>query len=110
MINRHYFETVVTEQLEIMERPARLTVHLSTGQEYGVRGLIAAHDEFVVLAVYGEGKDVQHTKSWQKQNSEQDPIVYDQVAVPYALIAFTHLNPRSTKGDDARTVTGFRPE
>ena len=113
MINRHYFETVLSQQLEIMEHPARLTVHLSTGVSYVVRALLSARDEYVILQVYGEGKDVRYSKRWQRNNPDKDTTIYDQVAVPYGVITLTHLTDRSTKGDDAQlmdadSVIGFR--
>ncbi len=55
-----------------MEQPVRLTLHLTTGEEY-----------------------------WQRENPTDDAVIFDQVCVPYELIAFTYLTARATKGDDA---------
>ena len=107
MIDRHYFEHVLPDQLALMERPARLTVHTNAGAEYIVHSLIAAHEPYVVLNVYGDGKSPQHSKRWQQAHPGQDPEVFDQVCIPYHSIALAHLTARTTKGDDRRVV-GFQ--
>ena len=113
MFNRHYFETVLSQQLEFMEHPARLTVQLNTGATYVVHALLAAHDQYVILRVYSDGKEARYGKSWQRSNPGKDAAIYDQVAIPYAIITMTHLTARSTKGDDAQNMDaesaiGFR--
>jgi hypothetical protein len=108
MIDRHYFEQVLPDQLKIMERPARLMLHTSTGAEYMVHSLVAGHEAYVILNVYGDGKPPQHSKPWQRANPGQDPEVFDQVCIPYSWIALTHLTARATKGDDERRVVGFQ--
>ena len=108
MIDRAYFEQVLPDQIRIMGRPPRLTIHLSSGDDYMVHALVAAHDAYVVLKVYGEGKLPQHSKRWQAENPDQDPEIFDQVCIPYGSIVHTHLTARSTKGDDARGLIGFQ--
>ena len=107
MLDRNYFEQVLPDQLRLIERPARLTLHLNTGDEYTVHALVAAHDAYVVLKVYGEGKPTQHSKRWQAENPTQDSEAFDQVCIPYSSIAFAHLTARTGAGD-SRKVTGFQ--
>ncbi len=107
MLNRAYFETVISDQLRLMERPSRLRIVLTNGEEYLVHALVAAHDDFVVLAVYSDGKAVEHSKKWQQQNPERDAEILDQIAVPYACIFMTQLTAKARKGDDAKAVIGF---
>ena len=110
MIDRHYFEQVLLEQVQLMERPVRMTVHLQTGSEYVVHSLFAGHDGYVILKVYpAKGKPPEHSKPWQTKNPNEDAAIYDQVCIPYALIASTLLTGRSTKGDEAQLLIGFRP-
>ena len=108
MLDRNYFESVVADQLRLMERPVRMTLHLTTGDEYMVHALVAAHDTYVVLKVYAKGKSPQHSKARQAANPGQDSEIFDQVSIPYTWIAFSHLTARSTKGDDARGLIGFQ--
>jgi len=109
MLDRKYFEEVLPEQIRLMERPVRLTVHLTSGEEYVVYALLAAHDPYVVLKVYGKGgKEPEHSKPWQKANPTQDAAIFDQVCVPYSCLAHAHLTARTTKGDDARVLIGFQ--
>ena len=107
MLDRTYFEHVLPEQIALMEKPVRLTLYLASGSEYQVHSLVAAHDTYVVLAVYGNAKAPTHTKPWQEAHGGQDASIYDQVCLPYAVIAHSHLTARATKGDDARQVIGF---
>ena len=108
MIDRRYFEEVLPDQLRLVEKPARLTIHLTDGTEHLVHSMVAAHDGYVVLKVYGDRKPPQHTKPWQAANPGADATIYDQIAVPYFTITSTSLTARSTRGDDARSVIGFR--
>ena len=85
-----------------------MTLHLNAGDEYIVLGLIAAHDSYVVLKVYTDGKIAKHTKRWQAENPSEDSAILDQVCIPYASIAFVHLTARSTKGHDADRLIGFQ--
>lgn len=110
MLDRNYFEQVLPDQLRVMERPVRMTLHLSTGDRYMVHALVAAHDHFVIVKVYTEGKPAQHSKRWQANNPNLDPEIFDQVSVPYHMIAFAYLTARSTKGDDARGLIGFQQD
>jgi hypothetical protein len=105
MLDQQYFDKVLPEELELMERPVRLTLHLYTGAEYMVHALIAAHPSYVVLKVYGSKEPPKHSKPWQAANPKQDAAVHDQVCIPYSFIAVAHLTARATKGDDA---LGFR--
>lgn len=107
MLNRKHFEEVLPEQLQHMERPVRLTVHVATGEEYEVHALVA-HDTYVVLRIYTKGDPTKHSKAWREANPTQDAIVYDEVCIPYESIAVAHLTARATKGDDARALTGFQ--
>ncbi len=66
-----------------------------------VHALVAGHETYVVLKVHGKGKPHEHTKRWQRENPTDDAVIFDQVCVPYELIAFTYLTARATKGDDA---------
>ena|SRR5579859_2991926 len=108
MIDRAYFEHVLPDQLRIMGRPARLTLHLAGGDEYMVHALVAAHDPYVILKVYSKGKLPQQSKRWQAENPDQDPDVFDQVCLPYGSIVHAHLTARATKGDDSQGVIGFQ--
>jgi len=108
MLDRKYFEDVLPDQIRLMEKPVHLAVHLADGSEHLVHSMLAAHDGYVVLKVYVEGKPPQHTKPWQAAHPEDDIEIFDQLAVPYAAIALTHLTARSTKGDDSRRVIGFQ--
>ena len=86
-----------------------MTLHLNTGDEYMVHGLIAAHDSYVALKVYTDGKVAKHTKLWKAENPSEDSAILDQVCIPYASITFVHLTARSTKGHDADRLIGFQP-
>ena len=108
MLDRKYFEGVLPDQLRLMERPVRLTVHTTTGEEYAVHALVAAHDAYVVLKVYGKEKAPKHSKPWREANPTQDATILDQVCIPYSAIAMAHLTARTTEGDDARTLIGLR--
>jgi len=107
MFDRAYFENVLPDQLRLMGHTARLTLTADTGIEYEVRALVAAHDAYVVLEVYGKGKELERNKRWQAEHPNDDPSLYDQVALPYERIAVTHLTARVT-ARDARTVIGFQ--
>jgi hypothetical protein len=106
MINRKYFEEVLPEQLRHMERSVRLTVYVTTREEYDVHSLVA-HDSYVVLRIYTKGDPTKHSKSWREANPAQDPVVYDEVCVPYGSIVVAHLTARVPKGDDSRALVGF---
>ncbi len=108
MIDRKYFEQVLPEQIGLMEKPTRLTLYLGSGLEYQVHSLVAAHDAYVVLRVYGKAKPPTHTIPWQNTHQGHDPLIYDQVCLPYEVVAHTHLTALATIGDDARQVIGFR--
>ena len=108
MIDRKYFEEVLPDQLRIMEKPVRLTIHLASGAEYMVHALVA-HDQYVVLKVYGKGTAPEHTRRWQDQHPADDAEILDQVCIPYHIMALTHLTARSTRGDDSRRLMGFGP-
>jgi len=106
-IDRKYFENVLPDQLRVMEKPVRLAVHTTSGEAYEVNGL-ATHDNYVVLSVYGKGKAPKHSKAWREENPSHDAVILDQVCIPYALISAVHLTARTTKGDDARTLTALQ--
>ena len=108
MLDRKYFEDVLPDQLRLLGRPGRLTLHLVTGTEYMVRALIAAHDAYVILEVHSDGKSAERSTRWQAENPNQDPTIFEQLALPYATIAFAHLTAKATKGDDAKRVIGFQ--
>ena len=109
MIDRKYFEDVLPEQLRLMERQARLTLHLTTGDEYVVQSLVATHPAFVVVQVYGKkNKTPRHTKAWREANPTLDAAIYDQLCIPYGSIALAHLTARAIKGDHAQFLVGFR--
>jgi hypothetical protein len=108
MLDRNYFKQILPDQLQLMERPVRMTLHLNSGDEYMVQGLIAAHDSYVVLKVYTDGKAAKHTKRWQAENPNDDSEIPDRVCIPYASIAFVHITARSTKGHDADRLIGFQ--
>src|SRR5437764_362886 len=99
MLDRKYFEEVLPEQIGLMEQPVRLTLHLTTGDEYIVHSVVAGHDAYAVFAVHGKGKAHEHTKGWQRANPKLDPVIYDQVCIPYEYIAVAHLTASTTKGD-----------
>jgi hypothetical protein len=107
MLDRKYFDNVLPDQLRLMEIPARLTVHVTNGEEYEVRA-VGAHDNYVVLTVYGKEKGPKHSKPWRAANPNYDAVIFDQVCIPYASIALAHLTARATKGDDSRTLIGFQ--
>jgi hypothetical protein len=104
MLDRKYFEEVLPDQLRLMERPVRLTVHLTTGDVYVVHSLVATHDAYVVLKVYEKGKEPKHSKAWREANPTHHAAIFDQVSIPYAGIALVHLTARATKGEDARLL------
>jgi len=108
MLDRKYFEHLLPDQIRLMEKPVRLAVHLTDGSEHLVHSMLAAHDGYVVLKVYAEGKPPQHTKPWQAAHPADDAEIFDQLCVPYGAIASAHLTARSTKGDDSRRVIGFQ--
>ena len=108
MLDRKYFEEVLPDRLRLMERPVRLIMHLADGSERFVHSMLAAHDSYVILKVYGDGKFPQHSKPWQTAHPGQGVEVVDQLSVPYGAIVYAHLTARSTKGDDARNVIGFK--
>jgi hypothetical protein len=108
MLDRKYFEGVLPDQLRLMERPVRLTVHITTGEEYVVHALVAVHDAYVVLEVYGKEKAAKHSKAWREANPTQDATILDQVCIPYTVIVMAHLTACTTKGDDSRTLIALR--
>jgi hypothetical protein len=110
MFDRKYFDEVLSDQLRLLGRPGRFTLHLANGDEYMVRSLIAAHDSYVILEVHSDGKPAQRGKRWQAEHPDADPTVFDQISIPYSYIAFGYLTARATKGDDDRRVVGFRQE
>jgi hypothetical protein len=106
MLDRKYFEDVLPDQLRTMERPVRLTVHVTTGEEYVVHALVA-HATYVVLQVHGKKEPPKHSKTWREANPTLDAVIFDQVCVPYSSITATHMTARATKGDDSEALTGF---
>ena len=108
MLDRKYFEEVLPDQLRLMERPVRLAIHLADGTEHLVHSMLAAHESYVILKVYTQGKPPQHSKPWQAGHPADDVEVFDQLAIPYGAIAYAHLTASSTKGGDSRQVIGFQ--
>ena len=108
MLDRKYFEEILPDQLRLMERPVRLTVHLTTGDEYAVHSLVATHDAYVIFKVYDKGKEPKHSKAWREANPTHYAAIFDQVSIPYSGIAVAHLTARTTKGDDARLLVAFQ--
>lgn len=108
MLDQSYFDKVLPEQLQLMELPVRLTIHLSTGDSYVIHALIAAHPTYVVLKVYTTKQTHKHTKQWQAAHPREDVLVHDQACIPYAYIAAAHLTASTTKGDDV--VIGFKAQ
>jgi len=106
MFGAKYFEQVIPDQVRLMERPVRLTLNLTNGDELIVHALVAAHEGYVVLKVHGKGKNPQHSKPWQTANPKDDPAIHDQATVPYSSIALAFLTAKTTIGDE-RTLTGF---
>ncbi len=106
MLDANYFETILPDQVQAMEQPVRLTLHLTTGAEYLIHAVVAAHATYVVLKVHGEGKPHKHTPRWQQAHPKDEAVIFDQVCAPYAVIADAHLTARTTKGDDTRKL-GF---
>ena len=89
-----------------MEKPVRLTIHTTTGEEYVVHSLVA-HDTYLVLQAHGKKEAPKHSKSWREANPAQNAAIFDQVCIPYSSIAAAHLTARTTKGDDSEKLTGF---
>jgi hypothetical protein len=106
MINQKYFEDVLPDQVRAMERPVRLTVHVTSGEEYLVHSLVP-YTTCVVLQVYGKKEAPKHTKTWRDANPNQDTAIFDQVCLPYSSIVAAHLTARATKGDDAQALIGL---
>jgi hypothetical protein len=108
MINHKYFADVLPDQIRLMERAVRLTVHLTSGEQYDVHTLVAAHETYVVLKIYTKNDPPKHSKPWREANPAQDAAIYDEVCIPYSSIAVAHVTARATKGDDARALMGFQ--
>ena len=108
MLDRKYFEEVLPDQIREMEKPVRLTVHLTDASEHLVASMLAAHDTYVILKVFGKDDPPEHSKPWQQKHPGAIPLIFDQLAIPYESIAFAHLTARSTRGDDAKSVIGFK--
>jgi hypothetical protein len=110
MLDRKYFEEVLPDQIRLMERPVRLTVRLTDGSERLVHSMLAAHDSYVVLKVYAEGKPAHHSRPWQAAHRAEDIEIHDQLCVPYEAIAYADLTARSTRGHDSKRVIGFQQQ
>lgn len=104
MIDKSYFEQVLKEQLLLMEKAVRLTVHLTGGREYLVHALVAAHERFVILKVHsgtdGDKAPPFHSDEWLGEHPEEDRAIHDQVCVPYGAIIYTHLTAVGTVKHD----------
>jgi hypothetical protein len=108
VFDKHYFDTVLPEQLRIMGQQARLVVRLNSGHEFDVWTLIAAYDSYVILEVHAGGQEPPRSKRWQEEHPDAPPWVFDQLAVPYANISETFLTPK-TQSAQAGRPNGFHP-
>jgi hypothetical protein len=108
VFDKHYFDTVLPEQLRIMGQQARLVVRLNSGHEFDVWTVIAAYDSYVILEVHAGGQEPPRSKRWQEEHPDDPPWVFDQLAVPYANISETFLTPK-TQSAQAGRPSGFHP-
>jgi len=108
VIDRHYFEEVLPDQVRGFKVSASVQVSTDTGRSYEAFRLLAAHDEYVILEVYPEyGAEPMRLPGGVGGQSGQLPVIMDQVVLPYARIASVYLTARSDKPDSAKEV-GFQ--
>lgn len=111
MLDRPYFESVLPEQIRMMEKPVRLTLTLVGGAEKVVHAVVSVADAHIVLQVYTEGEGVQHSEPWLQSHAGQEAEIFDQLALPYGIILTAHLTARASKdGTDARSLIGFQQD
>lgn len=109
MFNRNYFESVLLDQMRLLDHAAHLSVQLASGESYDVWALIAAHDGYVILEVHSDGTEPERSKAWRDRNPDANPWIFDQLAIPYGAIVRTILTARSTEVNGNRPI-GFHQD
>ena len=108
MIDRHYFESILPEQLRHIGLPCRLKVHTQSGAEYDVAAILSLHEAVVSFEVHGSGEEPKRNPEWQQAHPEHPAWIYDLVTVPYHTIVATYLTPKGV-GTEQDASIGFRP-
>ena len=108
MIDRHYFEEVLPEQVRGFQLSVSVQVVTDSGRTFEAYRMFAAHDQYVILDTYPEyGAEPLRLPDGAGSASGQIPVVMDQVVLPYARIAAVHLTARTEKPSPVKPV-GFQ--
>lgn len=108
MIDRHYFEEVLPDQVRGFKVPVSVQVATDNSRHYEAYRLLAAHEHYVILEVYPEyGAEPMRLPDGTGAQTGQAPIVMDQVVLPYARISGIHFTARTEKPSSAKPV-GFQ--
>jgi len=108
MIDRHYFEALLPDQVRGFTLAVSVQVVTDTGRAYEAYRLFAAHEQFVILEVYPEyGAAPMGLPDGSGGHTDQFPVIMDQVVLPYARIAAVHLTARTEKPSPMKPV-GFQ--
>jgi hypothetical protein len=108
MIDRHYFEDVLPDQVRGFKRSVSVQVATDGGRTYEAYRLFAAHEHYVVLEVYPEyGAEPMRLPDGMGGESGQQPVIMDQVVLPYARISGVYFTARTEKPSSTKPV-GFQ--
>ena len=109
MIDRHYFENVLPDQVRGFAVSVSVqVVVMDSGRTYDACRLVAAHDDYVILEVFPEyGAEPMRLPDGMGGQTGQLPVIMDQVVLPYARIAAVYFRARTEKPSSAKPV-GFQ--
>ena len=108
MIDRHYFEDVLPEQVRGFTLAVSVQVLTDNGRTYDAHRLFAAHDDYVILEVYPEyGAEPMRLPDGMGGQTGNLPVILDQVVLPYPRIAAVYFTARTETPSAAKPV-GFQ--
>jgi len=108
MIDRHYFEEVLPDQVRGFTQSVSVQITSDTGRTYEAHRMLAAHDEYVVFEIYPEyGAEPMRLPGGMGVRTGQVPLIMDQVVLPYKRIAAVYFTARSEKPTADKPV-GFQ--
>ena len=102
MLDRHYFERVLPEQVSSVGLSVQVLVHLVGRGDVEVWQVFACHDNFVVLEIH----PARERPGLVEGMKGQERWAFDQLAVPYENIEWTEITIRQPREDETREELG----
>lgn len=99
MIDRHYFEELLPEQVRGFSLPVSVQITTENGRTYDAHRLLAAHEAYAVFETYPE-----YGADFMGRQAGQQPVLMGQVVLPYSQIAAVHLTGRTETSSPNRPV------